>query len=222
MKTLVISDIHLGKRFDQKKLDFLYSLFSLYDEIVLNGDFWCYYSFDFNDFVNSKWNSLFPLLQKKNTVYVYGNHDRKDWCGQGVKLFSKKQVSSYSLQAGKRKFFIEHGDSHLSKFCSGNDALIKFFRKVNPVIFELMDKFALNTYPFLDNTLPFLGNKFLKKHVVKKYCKTPDSYYISGHTHYAEFDKNVRYINTGYIGNRLAQYLEIGDNHSELFSVQYK
>ncbi len=222
MQTLVISDIHLSSRFDQQKLDFLYSLFSLYDQIILNGDFWCYYSFDFKDFLESKWNALFPLLKGKETVYVYGNHDRQSWCNEGVKLFSDKQVSNYSLSLGDKKFFIEHGDCHFNKLCFGNELLIKALRKINPVIFELMDKFALNTYPFLDNTLPFLGNKLLKKHIVKSICQDPNTYYISGHTHYAEFDKKIRYINTGYVGNKLAQYLEIGENQSELFSLQYK
>ncbi len=217
MKTLVISDTHLGRKFDEKKLDFLYSLFSLYDEIILNGDFWCYYTFDFKEFLDSKWNILFPILKKKNTVYVYGNHDRKSWCDEGVNLFSEKQASSYFLKSGKRKFLIEHGDSHLRKLCSGNETVIRFFRKINPVIFELMDKFSLDTYPFLDNTIPLFLNKLLKKQAVGK-----DIYYVNGHTHYAEFDKRMGYINTGYVGNKLAQYLEIGEDYSELFSLEYK
>lgn len=222
MKTLVISDIHLSRKFDQKKLDFLYSLFSLYDEIVLNGDFWCYYSFDFKDFLDSKWNELFPILKKKNTIYVYGNHDREDWCNEGVNLFSKKQVFKYLIRLGKRKFVIEHGDTHLSRLCSGNKHLIKLMRNINPVIFELMDRTALNSYPFLNNTVPLFLNKMLKKYAIKNICNDSETYYINGHTHYAEFDKKIRYINTGYVGTRLAQYLELGLNHSELFSMQYK
>ena len=223
MKTLVISDIHLGRKFDQKKLDFLYSLFSLYDEIILNGDFWCYYSFDFKDFLNSKWNQLFPLLKEKNTIYVYGNHDRESWCNGGVNIFSDKQVSNYTIQLGKRKFLIEHGDSHLSRLCLENKYFVKFMRNVNPLIFEIIDKAALNTYPFFDNTIPVFFNKMLKKRALRKgITKKPQTYYINGHTHYAEFDEKAKYINTGYIGNRLAQYLELGINHSELFSVQYK
>ena len=223
MKTLVISDIHLGRKFDQKKLDFLHSLFSLYDEIVLNGDFWCYYSFDFKDFLDSKWNELFPVLKKKNTTYVYGNHDRESWCNRGVDLFSSRQVSSHTIKLGKRKFFIEHGDSHLNRLCLENKYFVKFMRNVNPLIFELIDKAALNSYPLFDNTIPMFFNKMLKKHALKNnIASNTDTYYINGHTHYAEFDKKVRYINTGHIGNKLAQYLELGINHSELFSVQYK
>jgi len=222
MKTLVISDIHLGRKFDQKKLDFLYSLFSLYDEIVLNGDFWCYYSFDFKDFLNSKWNILFPILKKKNTTYIYGNHDRESWCNKGVNLFSEKQASNHSIELGERKFFIEHGDSHLSRLCLENKHFVRFMRNVNPVIFELIDRAALNSYPLFNNTIPLLGNKILKKYASRNITRKPNTYYINGHTHYAEFDKNAGYINTGYIGNKLAQYLELGTNHSELFSVQYK
>lgn len=223
MKTLIISDIHLGRKFDQKKLDFLYSLFSLYDEIILNGDFWCYYSFEFKNFLDSKWNELFPVLKKKNTTYVYGNHDRKSWCDQGVDLFSQRQVSSYTLELGKRKFLIEHGDSHLNRLCLENEYFVKFMRNVNPLIFEIIDRAALNTYPLFNNTIPMLFNKMLKQYALKTNInKDPNIYYVNGHTHYAEFDKNVGYINTGYIGNKLAQYLELGMNHSELFSVEYK
>lgn len=222
MKTLVISDIHLGSKFDQKKLDFLYSLFSLYDEIILNGDFWCYYNFDFKEFLDSKWKTLFPLLKAKNTTYVYGNHDRESWCGEGVDLFSNKQTTSCMLALGKRKFVIEHGDTHLSRLCSKNQYIVEAMRKINPVIFEVMDKTGLNTYPFFNNTLPIFLNRMLKKYAMQNILKEANTYYISGHTHYAEVDKKLGYINTGYVGNRLAQYLEIGENTSELFSVEYK
>ncbi len=222
MKTLVVSDTHLGSAFDPKQLDFLYSLFSLYDQIILNGDFWCYYSFDFKEFLESDWNILFPILKKKKAIYVYGNHDRKKWCNEGVNFFSEKQTSNYTLKSGQRKFFIEHGDCHLSKLTSGNEFLIKAARKLNPYIDELMEQFSLNTYPFLDNTIPVFLNKLLKKYAKKDICKNLNTFYVSGHTHYAEFDKKLRYINTGYVGKKLAQFLEIEENHSQLFSLQYK
>ena len=222
MKTLVLSDVHLGRKFDQKKLDFLHSLFSMYDKVILNGDFWCYYSFDFSDFVNSKWNNLFPILKKKDTVYIYGNHDKEIWCDERVNLFSQEQANSYAMKFGNRDFLIEHGDSALSRLCLTNRHFVRFMRNVNPLIFELIDKTALNTYPFLDNIMPFILNRALKKRAIQSVFSKPNSYYITGHTHYPEFDENSRYINTGYVGNKLAQYLELATNHSELFSVQYK
>ena len=39
MKILVISDLHLTTRFDQKKCEFLEKLISRADKVIINGDF---------------------------------------------------------------------------------------------------------------------------------------------------------------------------------------
>ncbi len=216
MKTLVVSDLHLGKSINTKKLDFLYSLFSLYDNIVLNGDFWCYYNFNFKDFLESDWNKLFPVLKQRETVYIYGNHDKEEWCLGGANKFSNIQTERHILNIGDKKYCIEHGDLPLNILCSSNKLVIQVSRLINP-IGNMISK-TLNTN--LDNNvlsqkISYFCNIQLKKYAMKNFT---DMYYICGHTHYAEIDEKCKYVNTGRIGNRVAEFFEIKDNSFKLNS----
>ena len=109
MKILVISDLHLTTRFDQKKCEFLEKLISRADKVIINGDFWSYYSCTFGEFVRSEWKALFPLLREKQAVYIYGNHDFRKWTNKRVHLFSVRQAEKYEYRYEKNKIIIEHG-----------------------------------------------------------------------------------------------------------------
>ena len=65
MKILVISDSHLDQNFEQDKLIFLKQLVESVDQVIINGDFWEGYSISFEEFLNSPWKELLPLLKKK-------------------------------------------------------------------------------------------------------------------------------------------------------------
>jgi len=67
----VISDTHLTNKFNENKFNKLRSIIESSDKIVLNGDFWDGYATDFEDFYNSKWSALFPLLKSKKTIYLF-------------------------------------------------------------------------------------------------------------------------------------------------------
>ena len=64
-KTLVISDLHLTTASDPKKFRFLKKLISSFDRVIINGDLWCVYTDTFDQFINSDWQRLFPLLKSK-------------------------------------------------------------------------------------------------------------------------------------------------------------
>jgi len=68
MKILIFSDTHLTSKFDQEKFDFLKKIVNSSDRVIINGDFWDSWFTNFDDFVKSRWNKLFPLLKKKNTM----------------------------------------------------------------------------------------------------------------------------------------------------------
>ena len=79
MKTLVISDVHLGSPLVDKKLEIM-NLMKLekYDTIVLNGDIFDVWEDSFNDILlaNLDFVKLLHRLSKEKTVYfIMGNHD---------------------------------------------------------------------------------------------------------------------------------------------------
>src|SRR5690554_1878720 len=137
MSLLIISDIHLGKRFDKNKFNYLKNLFSKYDEIILNGDFWDYYSVSFDDFVNSEWNKLFPVMEDK-TIYIYGNHDQEKWVDSRVKLFSKKQTNKHELIIKDKRYILIHGHTIGHTGLPHNIFFIKIFRISRLNILALM------------------------------------------------------------------------------------
>ncbi len=77
MKTIIFSDAHLTNRFDEPTYRFLENMILSADKIIINGDFWDGEVVSFNQFINSKWQKLFPLLLERKAVYIYGNHDRQ-------------------------------------------------------------------------------------------------------------------------------------------------
>ena len=114
MKTIVVSDTHLTAKFDKTKFNFLFNLFSSCDKLIVNGDFWSCYSSTFDEFVNSDWKELFPIMLRKNTTYIYGNHDREEFMDERINLFSNSACLRTKFTNGKTTFHIEHGHLFLS------------------------------------------------------------------------------------------------------------
>jgi len=79
MKTLVISDIHLGSPLVDKKLEIMNLMKrEEYDTIVLNGDIFDVWEEPFNDILstNFDFSILLHKLSKEKIVYfIMGNHD---------------------------------------------------------------------------------------------------------------------------------------------------
>jgi len=76
----------------------------------VNGDFWSCYSSTFDEFLDSDWAGLFPLMLEKKTIYIYGNHDRKEFMDERVNTFSVEQSSIKLLDIRSNTFHIEHGN----------------------------------------------------------------------------------------------------------------
>ena len=70
MKTLIFSDTHLKTKFEQKKFNFLSNIIDDADAIIIAGDFWDGYYCSFDEFVNSEWSALFPLLKEKKAINI--------------------------------------------------------------------------------------------------------------------------------------------------------
>ena len=92
MKILVISDVHLDNAFEKPKYRFLKKIIRRADRVIINGDFWDGYLVKFQQFIQSPWKSLFPLLKSKKTIYIYCNHDKKILSDKHTALFSDIQT----------------------------------------------------------------------------------------------------------------------------------
>ena len=202
MKTLIVSDIHLRSVFDKKKYLYLEKLFSSVDHIILNGDFWDGYRTTFDHFVSSEWNKLFPLLKSKGTVYLYGNHDQRQFCDERTSLFSVEQKDNHILKNESITYYIEHGDT----LCPSIDVIYHLSRKLLSYInmFFQFIEYISSRIGSPHTILLKLTNRTIKKKLKK--IQFPH-WYLCGHTHLAEFDEIDKFVNSGYIQYGKASYL---------------
>jgi predicted phosphodiesterase len=217
MKTLIISDVHLNHVFDEKKYLYLENLISSVDQVILNGDFWDAYRTTFDAFISSSWKGLFPQLLKKNTIYLYGNHDRKTFSDERVSLFSIEQKDSHRITGNNKEIYhIEHG--HLLQ--KSIDITFPLSRKTLFYINNCMQR--------IEYILTILGsphNILLKKENAKIKKKLQNKnfpyWYICGHTHFAELDEENKFANSGYIQHRKSSFLLIDQSGITLKTERY-
>ncbi|OGK62004.1 hypothetical protein A2334_03990 [Candidatus Roizmanbacteria bacterium RIFOXYB2_FULL_38_10] len=203
MKTLVFSDTHLGRVFEEEKYLFLKKRIEKVDQVVINGDFWDGYLTSFDAFLKSPWNQLFPLLKKKRTIYIYGNHDRKAFSDKKTSLFSIVQTRKYVLQNGGKTFVFEHGDRLLPSI----DDRIPLSKQVLYYTTSFYTSVERVLTRSIRGTTRIWG--FALNNKLKKFIEGKSEFFIFGHTHFAEFDLSHRFVNSGFIQHGLAQYLLI-------------
>lgn len=207
MKTIIVSDLHLTQKFDPRKYRFLKNLFNNSDKLVVNGDFWSYYSTTFEEFLNSKWKKLFPLMLRKNTIYIFGNHDRKEWCDQRTNLFSVKQAHRHSFSLDKNDFVVRHGHD-LLEGQGENKTLCNLTKKL--LHFEDRARYSIESFLYRLVSLNVINKIFVNyNNKAKKFNYNKEFFLITGHSHVAEMDNDYKYINTGFVGHGHAWYLEI-------------
>nr|MBI5455722.1 metallophosphoesterase family protein [Candidatus Levybacteria bacterium] len=216
MKIIFFSDTHLTNKLEDKKFTFLEKIISQADKVIILGDFWDNSLITFDQFVNSSWNKLFPLLKSKKTVYVYGNHDKKEFSDKRVLLFSDTQTDKYSFKVNEKTFVAEHGDRFFKnnliyQLTYGGPLKIFFMSKLfitwQFVIFENLLTKAFGTRFLKKKSLRFNGH--IKKVIIKEFKN--NEILICGHTHAAEIDLKNNFINTGIIRHGLGQFVIIDD-----------
>ncbi len=201
-KVLVISDTHLTKRFNQRKFDILSRLISDCDQLILNGDFYEEYSMTFEEFLNSGWSKLFPLMKARNAICIVGNHDMA-LPKEQYQQFCAQVLTKYELQNGGVNFYFTHGHGLDDRPHPSNDTP-KFLRRLLSNLAkmgaELLGQGHLVIYK------PF--NRRIKKW--KQVHMYPADWLITGHTHFAEVDNDARYANSGlFLSPRIYSYLVI-------------
>lgn len=223
MKSVIFSDTHLTTKFHTKQFLFLKKIITSADQVIIAGDFWEGKRITFDEFLNSKWSTLFPLLKNKKTIYIYGNHDPKRKMDERVKLFSNVQADHYQFKQGNTTFIIKHG--HQFK--------IKFYNLTG-----LAHRYPIFNYFFMhyvhENAEHFLTKLFGRRILqvlfgnenrkIKKWAAKnlrDNEVLICGHTHASEVNLENRFINTGLIRHGIGQYVLIENGKPQLKNEAY-
>lgn len=216
MKILIFSDTHLNNKFDLKKYNFLVKIISQADKVIINGDFWDSWFTSFDQFVTSEWKGLFPLLLKRKTVYVHGNHDPESSVDGRVGLFSIENTNSFTLKINGQKFTIVHGDKLLR---SVRPRVLKIYGKIlNRTEGSFVGRVIRDTLRVFEWVLfkclgaEFMTNSSVSKNdnnLIKKNKPDIDGWLVCGDTHCLEIDRKVLYANSGSVRFGLGTYLVI-------------
>lgn len=221
MKILVFSDTHLTEHFDLEWFDYIAKLIKKADQVIINGDFWDGYLTTFDAFCNSEWQKLFPLLKKKQTVYVTGNHDKEEFMDERCNLFSDMRTLKHTFKCGRKSFTVQHG--HLvspaadHQYVLGNATFIRPFYRM--FTYSYLSSPLFNTvvnYVYQDYT--DLRQQFeIKEYVLKKYKK--NSHFIFGHTHIYERDEDLNFFSCALTPRANNSYVLIEDGKVRSFTL---
>ena len=217
MQILVFSDTHLYLPFDERKFNFLKKIISNSDQVIINGDFFDDYMISFEDFINSPWKQLFPLLKSKKAIYIFGNHDQQKFTDKRLNLFSNIQTSNYSLATSHYSLIFTHGH----QFRKTADLSIKDIKNIMPIISLIMNV----AHSFRQIMTNIFGKKFLKLRFAYRNIATKqeaiktikdNEFIIIGHNHWAEVDEQKHFSCCGAILYGFAQYLIIDSDNSSI------
>lgn len=221
MKIVIFSDTHLNTVFDKKKFNFLKKTINSADQVIINGDFWEGFDMTFTDFIKSPWKGLFPYLLKKKTVYIYGNHDLKRLSNEKTKLFSVVQTEQYKLKLNGKTYLIEHGHRFLplaDKFFMKYLGFLppwwmnQTYEKFEGLMIKIFGKKYLSTmYQVFNNEMKMKAKKYLKK----------NEFFIFGHSHLTEYDRENNFLNGGFIRHGIGQYILIDNGEIKLVDEWY-
>lgn len=212
-RLIIISDCHLDEKFNRDVYKKLQKIIDRADILVINGDFWADSFVTFDKFVKSRWSSLFPSLQKKNTYYVFGNHDMPVLSDKRIYEFCGWAGFRLKITAGNIKLHVEHGHL-LSKYIVRN--LLMTFERYPRAL-----KYASMPYGIVELIARYFAKKTnsdMLKHLNFEFkgsryaVSTPEEYFVMGHTHVPEFDVNKKYINTGRTHDGHFDYVEVYRN----------
>ncbi|KKP67257.1 MAG: hypothetical protein UR68_C0011G0006 [Candidatus Roizmanbacteria bacterium GW2011_GWA2_35_19] len=221
MKILVFSDSHLYLPFDERKFNFLKSIIASCDRVIINGDFYDSYMNAFDEFVNSSWSRLFPLLKARKTVYIYGNHDQRSFSDNRVSLFSDIQAERYKIKTDKKTYIFEHG--HKTRITPDAKFKISWSTKHNAmIVVHFLRNIAIKIFGYFGVLLLFKYKNKISKKMIRNFYKPKDNeIYIIGHNHFGEIDEINHYVSNGAILYGFAQYLTIENDKIQLHEKWY-
>jgi len=218
MKTLIFSDTHLTDKFDKELFDYIAKLVKNADQVVINGDFWDAYITDFDNFCTSEWQKLFPLLKKKKTVYIFGNHDEQKYMDERMNLFSNVQKHVHKIKLKDKYIKIQHGhlispaeDVH---YLFSNANLIRPFYRMFVFFQKRYSRFhSLVNLVYQERKDTHQLNDFIS-HV--KGLNDKKAVHIFGHCHIKYEDKKLRVYSCSFLSEAEFSYITIKDGKIKL------
>jgi len=204
MKTLILSDLHLGSKHSHTKhiLDILER--EPFDRLILNGD--TIHSLNLRKFKPGHWrvlDRLRTLARSREVILLRGNHDHEG-PGQEVGFRSQEvlptllgvpMVEEYQLKVGDQPYLVLHGDrfdpilnhsvvSELAGWCYG------LSQKFNKKLAKWLKKKSKKWSGLLD---------WIRAHSVRHAQEQGFVGVVTGHTHFADSQHvgNIHYVNTG-------------------------
>ena len=221
MKVFAFSDTHFTNKFNQREFNFLKDKIDSVDLVIINGDFWEGLMGKFDDFLNSDWKKLFPILKQK-AIYIYGNHDDPHLSDERVNQFCKDAVKDYTLKTNKRTYFFTHGQNYLypreeiesPDWTRANDKKQIYTNKIADVIQNvLISVLGPHAYPKKFNNMTLDERKSIT---------SLDNLLVCGHSHTPQYNKDINFIDLGFFNYGWANYMLIDDEGNfELKSEKY-
>ncbi len=216
MKTVIFSDTHLSPKFCHKKFDYLKSVVDDADKVVIAGDFWDGFVTSFDDFISSKWQWLFPALLEKEAVYLYGNHDRPEWCDERVSLFSVENGMDTAIKANSQSYHIAHGHTVFTSFedkypILNRKAPLRLGSKIDAAHKSLFGKRFLKEGSAINQPM----SSWVHKNLLE------DQILVAGHSHYPEVNLVNRFVNSGFIGFGFGNYAVIDGGGPRVVKERY-
>ena len=227
MKTLLLSDLHLGSPLTNNDLELALLISNKsYDRIIFNGDI-------FDEWEESNLYSIFTMNYRfvrtlrdimyiKPIIYITGNHDpKKD------KLQKSFPSINFCNELSINNIKIIHGNE-FDKFIIKYSWLAKLLYCVH----WIFERFGFDIQSFSRNILHSVGMKKEKKYyndlvfdieenAVYKYKNDGYNILIMGHTHLPKFviKDNFTYVNSGdWIYNKT--YIELDDQTIKLINAK--
>lgn len=222
MRSIIISDIHLGSGVCQAKKfrEFLSSIQEeeiQTDELIVNGDL--FDSWDFRRLKGSHWKILSKMRQvakSKRVVWIRGNHDGPS--EMISHLIGLDFVDEYFFENGDRKFLILHGDV-FDDFISEYPILTK----IADHAYRIMQRFSNSSATAAKRrSKTFLRCSEHVKKRAKSYASSKGADVVCcGHTHFAEEDcsDSVAYYNCGCWTENACHYLLVKNGSVSLNHV---
>ncbi len=216
MKTIIISDTHLSNRVYRKKYYYLKSVIEQADRVIIAGDFWDGFLTNFDKFLQSKWQLLFPLLLERQTMYLYGNHDRAEWSDERVSLFSVEQAMNTTIECNGQQYFIAHGHTIFTSFEDKYPIVNRSIPLRIGSSLDIIHKLVWGKR-FLNNDSDI--NTPMANWVAKNL--PANQILICGHSHYPEINRAKRFINTGFNGLGYGNYVIIDESGPRIIKDRY-
>lgn len=192
MRTLIISDVHLGAPYFKKRYKLLYLLLKRWDKIIVNGDLYELLGGFEKNKIEKEYAYIFDILNSDKVIKIEGNHD----IGCGIKDY-------FIILPNGKKIGITHGHKY------DKDAFKSLGVKINIFLYNILG------FEVRRILKPFKDYSESIQDIIDDYRSKCD-YLVLGHTHKPGIQGNV-YNSGDWIEHNT--YIEINDNNIELKSL---